>query len=76
MANSSSPHTDNQENNILVLGEGRIQGINDSTGAAEKKVLTSVKQIQNVGYVYSPLVMGFTCLQIKQIFTNLRQKIT
>ena len=37
MDNSSSSHTDNRKNNILVLGEGRIQDINDSTGAAEKK---------------------------------------
>ena len=43
MDNSSSPHTDNRENNILVLGEGRIQGINDSTGAAEKKSINFSK---------------------------------
>ena len=46
--NSSSSHTDNWKNNILVLGEGPTQYVNDSTGAAEKKfVLTLVKQIQN-----------------------------
>ena len=47
--NSSSSHTDNQKNNFLVLGEVPTQGINDSTGAAEKKfALALVKQIQNV----------------------------
>ena len=31
-----SSHTDNQKNNFLTLGEGPTDGINDSTGAAEK----------------------------------------
>ena len=45
---SSSSHTDNQKNNFSVLGEGPTDGINVSTGAAEKKlVLTLVKQIQS-----------------------------
>ena len=35
--NSSSSHTDNRKNYLLVLGEGPTQGINDSTGATEKK---------------------------------------
>ena len=34
--NTSSSHTDNQRNNILVLGEGSFDGINCSTGAVEK----------------------------------------
>ena len=41
--NSSSSHTDNQKNNFLVLGEGPTQGINDSTGAAEKKSINFSK---------------------------------
>ena len=32
----SLSHTDNGKNNFLVLGEDPTQGINDSTGAAEK----------------------------------------
>ena len=36
--NSSSSHTDNQKNNFLVLDKGPTQGINDSTGATEKKI--------------------------------------
>ena len=35
--NSSSSHTDNRKNNFLVLVEGQADGINDTTGAAEKK---------------------------------------
>ena len=35
--NNSSSHTDNQKNNLLVLGERPIDGINESTGAAKKK---------------------------------------
>ena len=46
--NSSSYHTDNLKNNFLALDERPNQGINDSTGAADKKlVVTLVKQIQN-----------------------------
>ena len=46
--NSSSPRTDNWKKNFLVLGEGPTDGINDSTDAAEKKVvLNLVKQRQN-----------------------------
>ena len=61
--NSSSYHTDNGKNNFLVFGEGPTQGINDSTGAAEKKiVLTLVKQIQNFAYVYIKMVMKVTCM--------------
>ena len=38
VCNTSSSHTDNWKNNFLVLGEGPTQGINDSTGVAEKKI--------------------------------------
>ena len=44
----SSSHTDNQNNNFLVLAEGPTKGSNDSVGAAEKNlVLTLIKQMQN-----------------------------
>ena len=46
--NSSSFYTDNRKNNFLVLGERPTDDINNSTGAAEKKLrLTLLKQIQN-----------------------------
>ena len=35
--NSSSSHTDNWKHNLLVLGEGPADGVNDGTGAAEKQ---------------------------------------
>ena len=35
--NSSPSHTNNRKNNFLVLGEGPTDGLNDSTGAVEKK---------------------------------------
>ena len=35
---SSSFHTNNQSNNFLALGEGSTQDINDTSGAAEKKI--------------------------------------
>ena len=54
--------TDNRKNNFLVLGKGPTQGINDSTGSAEKKlVLTLVKQIQKFAYVYIIMVVTVTC---------------
>ena len=36
---SSLSQTNNRKNNALVLGKGPTQEINDSTGAAEKKVV-------------------------------------
>ena len=46
--NTSSSYTDNRKNNFLVLGERPTDDINNSTGAAEKKLrLTLLKQIQN-----------------------------
>ena len=35
--NSSSSHTDNLKNEILILGSGQAFGINGSFGASEKK---------------------------------------
>ena len=40
--NSLPSHPDNWKNNLLVLGEGPTDGINNSTGASEKKGLTLV----------------------------------
>ena len=46
--NSSSSHTDNPQNDFLVLDKGPTDGINGSVGAAEEKlVLNLVKQIQS-----------------------------
>ena len=39
--NSSTSHTNNRKNDILVLREGPPQSINDSTGASEKKISTT-----------------------------------
>ena len=39
--NSSTSHTNNRKNNILVLREGPPQSINDSTAASEKKISTT-----------------------------------
>ena len=36
--NTSSSYTDNRKNNFLVLGERPTDDINNSTGAAEKKI--------------------------------------
>ena len=45
IGNISYSHTNNWKNKFLVLGEAPIQGIDNSTGAAEKKILTLLKQI-------------------------------
>ena len=34
---SSSVHFDNKKNNILIIGEGPTQGLDDTTLTAEKK---------------------------------------
>ena len=36
-------HTDDRENNYLVLGEGLTDGINDGTSSAEKKLVFSIE---------------------------------
>ena len=36
--NGTSPHADNLNNNLILLGEGDTFGINRSFGAPEKKV--------------------------------------
>ena len=43
--NSSSSHTDNWKNNFLALREGPTQGINDSTGAAGKKISINFSKV-------------------------------
>ena len=43
---SSSVHVDNKENNILTLGDGPTQGLDDTTLTAEAKY-----QIGNLYYV-------------------------
>ena len=43
--NSSSSHTDNWKNNFLALCEGPTQGINDSTGAAGKKISINFSKV-------------------------------
>ena len=37
--NSLSSHVDNQKNNFLVLGDGPLDGINNSTSVAEETLL-------------------------------------
>ena len=41
--NTSSSHTNNQKNNVLVLGEGPTKAINDSICAAEKTTVNFSK---------------------------------
>ena len=39
---SSLSQTNNRKNNVLVLGKGPTQEINDTTGAAEKKICINI----------------------------------
>ena len=39
---SSSVHFDNKKNNILIIGEGPTQGLDDTTLTAEKKKIQSI----------------------------------
>ena len=47
--NTSSSHNDSHKNNVLVLGQGPTDGINDTVAGTEEKdlVLTLVKKRQN-----------------------------
>ena len=46
--------------NFLVLGEGPVNGINDSTGAQEKNIIT-FSNIQNFAKAYITMVMRVPC---------------
>ena len=49
----SSSHSDNRNNNFLILGEGPTYGINGSFGPPKKGlVLILLKQTQNFVLVY------------------------
>ena len=49
----SSSHSDNRNNNFLILGEGPTYGINGSFGPPKKSlVLILLKQTQNFVWVY------------------------
>ena len=39
--NSSSSHTDNLKNNLIILGKGDTSGLNGSFGAPEEKLSTT-----------------------------------
>ena len=39
---SSSVHFDNKKNNILIIGKGPTQGLDDTTLTAEKKNIQSI----------------------------------
>ena len=41
---SSSVHTDNENKDILILGKGPTQGLNDTTLRAETKYLINFTQ--------------------------------
>ena len=59
---TSSSHADNQKNKFLILGEGPTDGINDSTGAAEKIVLTLLRQTKSYIWFYRTMLMKVTCM--------------
>ena len=42
---SSSVHIDNKKKDILILGEGSTQGLDDTTLTAEKNILLILKNI-------------------------------
>ena len=61
--NSSPSNNDNRKSNFLVLGDGPIAGINDSTVATEKSiVLTLVKRMPNFAQVYIAMVIKVACM--------------
>ena len=75
--NSSSSHTDNQKNNFLVLREGPTQGINDSTGSAEKSISINFNKANTKFCLILYYNGDESYLYVnKQRFINLRQKLT
>ena len=64
MGNSSSVHFNNKKKDILVLGEGRTQGLDDTTITAEAKY--SVNFLR-------PLITEFYLLMLQK-YNNLKQE--
>ena len=50
--NSSSSHTDNCKNNVLVLGEWSTDDVNDSAGAAEKRFIINSSKAK-INFLFS-----------------------
>ena len=75
--NSSSCHTDNWKNKFLVLGEGSSQGINDSTGAADKHFSVNFSKANTKFCLSLHYNSDESYLHvIKQKFANLKRRIT
>ena len=64
VGNSSSVHFNNKKKDILVLGEGRTQGLDDTTITAEAKY--SVNFLR-------PLITEFYLLMLQK-YNNLKQE--
>ena len=56
IGNISYSHTNNWKNKFLVLGEAPIQGIDNSTGAVEKKNINFTKA--NISFCLNYIIMS------------------
>ena len=67
-------HADNSRNNILAIGKGPTNDINDGVGTTEKKnlVLILAKQIQNFAWVCITMVIIVICLLMQNKFISLK----
>ena len=64
--NSSSSHTDNQENKVLVLAEGSTSVLREALVHQRKSlVLTLVKQWKNFAWFYITMVITVIYLFVK-----------
>ena len=72
---SFSAHIDNKKIDILVLGKGPTQGLEQTLTA--KKCMQLILLLQKRNFVQDCITMEkiVTCLLIALKFTNLRQKI-
>ena len=61
---SSSVHIDNKNKDILILGEGRTQGLDDTTLTAEAKYSINFTQPRNI------LVLSLHIMEVTDFNTS------
>ena len=72
---SSSVHADNKGENILILGEGPTQGLDDTKLTAQIHILLILhKQVKDLYYVYTLMETTNSYLLMLQEYINSKQK--
>ena len=75
VANSSSSHSDNCKNDLLILSEGQTFGINESFASPEKRFsINLMKQTKNLVWIFITMLVIVICLSVEN--ESLKLKLT